>query len=51
MISKNAVRSANNPVKDLYPEAPISEIVQKILNKGALKIPKEDYSLKKQKIN
>jgi hypothetical protein len=40
MVSKNAVKSANNPVKDLYPEAPISDIVEKILNKGALKIPK-----------
>ena len=49
MISKNAVRSANNPVKDLYPEAPISEIVQKILNKGALKIPKRRLFIEKTK--
>ena len=49
MISKNAVRSANNPVKDLYPEAPISDIVQQILNKGSLKIPKGRLFIEKTK--
>ena len=50
MISSNAFKSSNNPVKNTYPEAPISEIVKKILkDKNGLKLPNNRLFVEKTK--
>ena len=52
MISESSIISSNNPVNTIYPEAPISEVVQKILSdKKGLNIPRSKQFIEKTSNN